>query len=57
MLGIFEVGLGERELGLAMRRFEHDVIRDGELVRNAHVGGLENDAVDNDEIGVVHRVG
>ena len=50
VLGVLEVGLREREFGLAMRRLEHDVISNGELVGHAHVRRLENDAIDNDEI-------
>jgi hypothetical protein len=57
VLGILEIGLRECEFGFTVARFEDHVVGHRELIGDPDVGGLEHDAVDDDEVGVVLRVG
>jgi hypothetical protein len=57
VLGILEIGLRESKFGFTVARFENHVVGHRELIGDSNVCGLEHDAVDDDEIGVVHRVG
>src|SRR5213593_2138977 len=56
VLGIVELGARQFDLGFTVLRLQDDVVGDGVLVGNAQVLGLENDAVDQHEISVVHQV-
>jgi len=55
VLGAVHFLARENDLGVTVCRFEHDVIRDSAIVGNARVLGGKDDAVYEDELGVVHR--
>ena len=56
VLRVVDLGTGERDLGIAPLGFEDDVIGNGIFVGNAQLLRLEHDAVDQNEIGVIHHV-
>jgi len=56
VLGIVQFRPRQLDFRLPTLGFEHDVICDGEFVGYAQILRLEHNSVDQDEIGVVHRI-